>query len=88
MTYQVPPDIEKIVEGYLINGKYASADEVLRDALAALGQFAHGADELDQEYRETVEAVREGLADLKAGRTRTLHSLLEELDKNHGSSSP
>jgi predicted transcriptional regulator len=37
-----------------------------------------------QEYEESVEAIRRGLEDVKAGRTRPAAEFLEELREKHG----
>jgi predicted transcriptional regulator len=49
-------------------------DEVLAEALEG--------DE--QEYRETVEGIRRGYADYKAGRTRPVAEVFDELREKHG----
>ncbi|MCZ6794554.1 MAG: hypothetical protein O7J95_13170 [Planctomycetota bacterium] len=36
------------------------------------------------EYAEAVEAVREGVADMEAGRTRPLEDAAEEIRRRHG----
>jgi predicted transcriptional regulator len=38
----------------------------------------------EQEYRESVEAIRKGYEDVKAGRTRPAAEFLEELRLKHG----
>jgi Arc/MetJ-type ribon-helix-helix transcriptional regulator len=78
MSYEVPADVEKLIEHHMALGGYASPEDVLRDALDALGQFAHSATERDAEYRETVAAVREGLADAEAGRMRLLRDFIAD----------
>jgi len=40
MAYQVPPDVEQWVRDRMAQGGYASADDVLRDALRALDEVA------------------------------------------------
>ena len=78
MPYQLPPDVEKLVRDHMAAGGYASEDEVLRDALEALGRFVHSQDEFDEEYRQTVAAVQEGAADAEAARMRPLRSILDD----------
>jgi len=77
MAYQFPPDVDHLVKAHLASGVYASEDEVLRDALRALGQFVQSHEELDEEYRDTVAAVLEGVADAEAGRTTPLRLLID-----------
>jgi Arc/MetJ-type ribon-helix-helix transcriptional regulator len=62
----------------MASGGYNSEDEVLRDALQALGEFVHSRENFDEEFRQTVAAVREGAVDAEAGRMRPLRELLEE----------
>jgi predicted transcriptional regulator len=38
----------------------------------------------EAEYRASVEAIREGLADVEAGRTRPIADFFEDLDRKHG----
>ncbi len=78
MAYHFPPDVEKLVQERMAAGGYNSEDEVLRDALDALGQFVHSREEAEEEYRQTVAAVREGAADMEAGRMRPLRTILQE----------
>jgi Arc/MetJ-type ribon-helix-helix transcriptional regulator len=84
MSYRFPPDVARLVQDHLASGDYASEDEVLRDALQALGQFAHSSREVDEEYHQTVAAVREGAADAQAGRMKPLRDLIDE-DRAKGS---
>jgi Arc/MetJ-type ribon-helix-helix transcriptional regulator len=79
MSYQFPPDVAKLVHEQMAAYGYATEDDVLRDALDALGHFAHSRQEADEEFRQTVEAVREGVADMEAGRMRPLREVLDEL---------
>ncbi len=52
----------------------AALDEVLADAFAWK----------NLEYEETLEAIRQGLADVKAGRTKPASQVFEELRAKHG----
>lgn len=52
----------------------AALDDILADAL----------EWEQQDYREAVEGIREGYADLKAGRTRPAEEVFEELRVKHG----
>lgn len=78
MAYQFPPDVEKLVKEQMAIRGYTSEDDVLRDALDALGRFAHSRVEAEEEYRQAVTAVREGVADMEAGRMRALRTVLDE----------
>lgn len=55
-TYSFPPDLQRLIDARLATGSYASAEELLRDALRAL------ADE-----SEDLAAVQEAVAEWRAG---------------------
>ena len=78
MSYQFPPDLAKLVHEQMSTRGYTSEDDVLRDALVALGQFAHDSGEIAEEYRQAVAAVNEGVADMEAGRMRPLREIRDE----------
>ena len=56
MTYQFPSDVQQIVRARMASGRYASEDEVLREALQALA-----------EEEQDLEAGREAVAEWRAG---------------------
>ena len=56
-----------------------------QDPVAALDDVLAAALEWErQDYREAVEGIRSGYADLQAGRTRPVEEALEELRVKHG----
>ena len=56
MLHPFPPDLQTLVREQMASGKYASEDELLRSALRALA-----------EEEQDLDAVRESLAELRAG---------------------
>ena len=88
MTYRFPGDIAKLLREQMATGRYACEDDILREALRALAEFVHSPAEFDEEYCQTVAAVREGLADAEAGRTRPLRALIDEADCNRKREAP
>ena len=56
MAYEFPPDVAQLFRERMASGRYATEDELLKEALLALA---------DQE--EDLLAVREALAELEAG---------------------
>jgi len=56
MNYQFPPDVDEKVREKMASGKYASEDELLRDALEAL----------DVEDEE-IKAIQASLTELEQG---------------------
>jgi len=67
MAYQFPWDVEKLVQEQMAKGDYRSEDDVLRDALRALG--AQRSLVIEEEPAVT-EGIRRGLADMQAGRSQ------------------
>jgi Arc/MetJ-type ribon-helix-helix transcriptional regulator len=78
MSYAFPPDVARLVQEQMATGSYSSEDDVLRVALTVLGQCAPIEDEDAKEFRETVAAVQESIADMEAGRMRPIEELIEE----------
>lgn len=78
MSYTFSPDVSELIKEQMAVGGYASEDDLLRDALTMLRQFNFSRSDAETEYHQTVEAIRESLDDLKAGRVTPLRDLLEE----------
>jgi predicted transcriptional regulator len=72
MSYAFPPPLDRLVREVLAAGAYRSEDDLLLEAVQVL-----------RERDEAVAGIREGLADLEAGRTRTLREVDDELRKKH-----
>ncbi|MEO0531528.1 MAG: hypothetical protein AAF266_13280 [Planctomycetota bacterium] len=68
---ELPPDISAQIDGFLSVG-YTSPEEVLREALVALGQ--RDAD---------IAAIQQGIADETAGRVRPAAVAMSELRRKH-----
>lgn len=67
MSAELSPDIWNEIQRHVATGVFATPDDVLREALAAL----RARDEERNRQREEVnEALREATAELKAGRFR------------------
>ena len=67
-AYQFPPDLEDEIRQRMNTGQYASADDVLRDALRAL------------KWRDTeFAAIQEGIDDMRCGRVKPLREFDREL---------
>ena len=78
MAYPFPPDVKKLIDEQMTLGGYSDEDDVLRHALAVLGQFAYSPAEVGEEYQQTVTAVREGISDVEAGRVQPLREVIRE----------
>lgn len=79
MSYPFPPDIAKLVQDQMASGRYSSEDNLLRVALTVLSDCTDQEGEGDQEYWDTVAAVRKGLEDEAAGRMRPLEEVIAEM---------
>ena len=73
MAYQVPADLEERVQAHMATGRYASEDEVLRDALDTLDTL----EAESQGVQAAIDAVKMGDAPLP------LHAAFEALRKKH-----
>jgi putative addiction module CopG family antidote len=60
LSYQIPPDIDALVQAQLATGEYASADAVLRDAMATLERRQRSLTRLQEMVREAEEDVAAG----------------------------
>ena len=73
MTYHFPADVEERVQARMATGRYASEDEVLRDALDTLDTLEADA----REVQVAIDAVKEGDAPVP------LDQAFEALRKKH-----
>jgi hypothetical protein len=80
MFYEFPPDVEKLIHQQMATGLYRTQDDVLRDALLALGAQNEA---VVPEDPIVVEGIRRGLADMKAGRGGTLAEFDAEFRAKH-----
>lgn len=72
MPYPFPPELERLVRQQLATGAYTSEEDVLLAAMHALRDRA-----------EAMAGIQEGLADLDAGRVRSLGDVDAELRKKY-----
>jgi Arc/MetJ-type ribon-helix-helix transcriptional regulator len=69
MSVDLSPDIWNEIQRHLATGCFASPDEVMREALAAL------------RLRENeVRAIQEGIDDMEAGRTRPIREFRSKMN--------
>ncbi len=61
MSYQFPPDIDAFVKNQLASGRYASEDDLIREAFDAL-----------RRQEEDIAAIQAGIEDERAGRVKSL----------------
>ena len=77
MTLQLPPDIELLVNTQLATGQYATANDVLRDAMHSLVERQAVADDLQA-----------SLADIEAGRISPFEEVVADIRQRHGWDTP
>ncbi len=74
MAFPFPPDLQQFVRDQMASGKYASEEELLRDAFSALA-----------EEEEDVAAVREAVAQWQAGDPGVgLDEAVQTIRRKHG----
>jgi antitoxin ParD1/3/4 len=71
----VPSDVEFSVRALVANGRYTTAEDVLREAVAKLTR------------EESIAAINAGIADLEAGRYRPWEEVKAEFEARPGSKS-
>jgi putative addiction module CopG family antidote len=73
MSVDLSPDVWNEIQRQLANGSYASPDEVVRVALAAL-----------RSRDEEILAIQEGIDDMEAGRVRPFREFDREFRQRNG----
>lgn len=77
LSQSLPADVYSTIQALLATGRYASEEDVLRRALQSL-----------QQRDEDLEAILAGIADLSAGRTRSLDEFDQEFRIRNGIHDP
>lgn len=72
MAYQFSSDLVARIQAFLAGGHYASEEDVVRDALAALEQ-----------RQQDLAAIQAGVADMEAGRYRPFSEIDTEFRAKH-----
>ena len=80
MSYQFPSDVQKLIQEQMCAGNYRSEDDLLRDALRALGEQRQS---IIDEDPVVIEGIRRGLADMEAGRGRPFEEFDAEFRAKH-----
>ena len=74
MSVDLSPDIRNEIQRQVATGVFATPDDVLREALAAL-----------RNREQEVLAIQEGIDDIEAGRTRSIHEFDHEFRQRNRS---
>ena len=69
MEISIPPDLESFVEQEFATGMYGSREEVVLQAVNLLRE----------ERSQALSGIKEGLADVAAGRTKPLDQAFDEM---------
>jgi predicted transcriptional regulator len=72
MSLDLPTDVSASLSNFIAFDGYENEVAVIREALAAL------------EHRKNVEAIKEGIADMEAGRYRSLEEVDAEIRRKFG----
>ncbi len=80
MTVALPAEMAVIIREAVESGDYASSSEVFRDAIR---DWKHKRHLQQQEVENILSGVRQGLADLKAGRTKPAEDVFTRLEKKY-----
>ena len=76
MQFEIPADVNAQIDAHFSTGRYASREDVLREALEAL-----------RHWSEELTAIRGGIADMEAGRVRPFAEFDREFRERHGMAS-
>lgn len=72
MSHEVPSDVWMRLEAFVETGEYTSEADVLRDAVSAL-----------ERRRHELASIEAGLADVDAGRVKSLEDFDRDFRKRH-----
>ena len=73
MSYQIPPNVQQLIDVKMSTGMYESQDQLLLEALNALDDF-----------EDAVADIREGMEDELAGRVRSIAEVDREIRQELG----
>jgi putative addiction module CopG family antidote len=76
MNTNLPDDLQRYVQAKVQGGRFASADEAIAEAVRLLRQR-----EDDEEARDLV-GIRQGLDDMRAGRTEPLAEAFADIRRD------
>jgi antitoxin ParD1/3/4 len=73
MNTHLPSDLEQFVQAQVRSGRFSSPDEAITAAVRLLREQEH------TEEARVVEGIRQGLADMRAGRGRPAQDVLADI---------
>lgn len=75
MTIHASAAVEELLQQQMATGKYTSENQVLEEALRLLNK--------QSQHDETLQAIREGIADADAGRVMSIDEAFESVRQSH-----
>jgi putative addiction module CopG family antidote len=76
MNAQLPADLEQFVQAKVRSGRFTSSDEAITAAVRLLRQ------QEEAEEARTIEGIRQGLEDMRAGRTQPLAEAFADIRRD------
>ena len=76
MNAQLPADLEQFVQAKVRSGRFTSSDEAITAAVRLLRQHE------EAEEARTIEGIRQGLEDMRAGRTQPLAEAFADIRRD------
>jgi len=76
MKTQLPADLEQFVQAKVRSGRFSSADEAITAAVRLLRQ------QEEAEEARVLEGIRQGLEDMRAGRTQPLADAFADIRRD------
>jgi antitoxin ParD1/3/4 len=76
MTIHLSGEREQLVRSFVQGGRFASEDEVIDEALRLLRQRE------DAEQARVLEGIRQGIEDMKAGRSRPADEVFADIRRD------
>jgi putative addiction module CopG family antidote len=76
MTIRLPEDLQRFVQAKVQSGRFTSSDEAITEAVRLLRQRE------EAEEARTLEAIRQGLEDVRAGRTQPLAEAFADIRRD------
>jgi antitoxin ParD1/3/4 len=78
MNTHLPEDLERFVHAKVKSGRFASSDEAITEAVRLLRQRE------EAEEARALEGIRQGLEDIRQGRTQPLAEAFDDIRRDLG----
>ena len=71
MTIKTTPSVDEAIQRHMASGRFASEVELIEQALRALDE------------QDALEAIREGVEDARAGRSRSVDEVFDDIERKY-----